>query len=81
MLFSWLARRRAYKHLIDQEATALVEHEGTAGYYAARQIARAARDKGDRQAAKLWFCVTRRIADSTGLVPGRAKIGRPESEW
>lgn len=81
MLFSWLDRLRAYNHLIDQEATALVEKQGAGGYYTARQLARLSRDRGDHEAAKLWSRVARRVADNTGLVPGRSKIGRPESEW
>lgn len=81
MLFSWLARRRDYQALVDAEASKLVETEGGAGYYTAKQIARAARDEGDHQAAKLWSRIARQVADRTGLVPGHSKIGRPESEW
>lgn len=81
MFRSWLARRREYQALLDAEATRLVEAEGGSGYYTARQIARAARDQGDNQAAKLWSRVARQVADRTGLVPGHSKIGRPESEW
>ena len=81
MTRSWLDRLRAYNQLVDQEATALVEREGAAGYYTARQLARLARDRGDPEAAKLWSRIARRVADNTGLVPGRSKIGRPENEW
>jgi len=81
MIRSWLARLRAYNNLVDQEATGLVEREGAAGYYTARQLARLSRDRGDPEAAKLWSRVARRVADNIGLVPGRSKIGRPESEW
>jgi hypothetical protein len=42
MISSWLARRRAFNQLVDQEATELVEREAGAGYYTARQIARLA---------------------------------------
>jgi len=81
MLLSWLARRRAYQALVDAEATRLVEAEGGAGYYTARQVARLARERGDVPAARLWGRVARQVADRTGLVPGHSKIGRPESEW
>jgi uncharacterized Zn finger protein len=81
MIRSWLARRRDYQALVDTEASKLVEREGSAGYYTARQIARAARDQGDHQAVKLWGRVAQQVADRTGLVPGHSKIGRPESEW
>jgi len=78
---SWLARRRAYQAVIDAEATRLVEAEGGAGYYTARQVARLARERGDAAAAKLWGRVARQVANRTGLVPAHSKIGRPESEW
>ena len=81
MLFSWLARRRDYRVLVEAEATLLIETEGSAGYYKARQVARLARERGDVAAEKLWGRVARRVADRTGLVPGHSKIGRPESEW
>ncbi|KUL94359.1 hypothetical protein DK26_15240 [Bosea sp. WAO] len=80
MLFSWLSRRREYRALVDAEATRLAEDEGGAGYYTARQLASAARSQGNPGAAKLWSCVARRVADMTGLQPGRSKIGRAESE-
>lgn len=76
MLFSWLARRRDYRVLVEAEATLLIETEGSAGY-----LARLARERGDVAAEKLWGRVARRVADRTGLVPGHSKIGRPESEW
>ena len=81
MLLSWLARRRAYQALVDAEATRLVEAEGGAGYYTARQVARVAHERGDVATARLWGRVARQVADRTGLVPGHSKIGRPESEW
>lgn len=81
MLLSWLSRRRQYRALVNAEATRLAGAEGGAGYYTARQLARAARNRGDREAAKLWSRVAHRIADLTGLQPGHSKIGRPESEW
>lgn len=81
MIRSWLARRRDYHALVDAEATRLVETEGGAGYYKARQVARLARDRSDVAAEKLWGRVARQVADRTGLVPGHSKIGRPESEW
>ncbi|MDR6831640.1 putative Zn finger protein [Bosea sp. BE271] len=81
MLFSWLARRRDYQALVDAEASKLVETEGGAGYYTARQIARAARERGDDQAVRLWLRVARQVANRTGLEPARSKIGRPESGW
>ncbi len=59
----------------------LVEREGGAGYYIARELARRARDRGDLDTAKLWWRVSRRVAALTGIQPGLAKIGRPESEW
>ena len=80
MIRSWLTRRRAYQALVDAEATRLVESEGGAGYYTARQIARMARERGYLDAAKLWGRVARQVADLTGLVPGHSKIGRPEEE-
>ena len=81
MLLSWLARRRAYQAVIDAEATRLVDAEGEAGYYTARQVARLARERGDAPTARLWSRVARQVVDRTGLVPGHSKIGRPESEW
>lgn len=81
MLFSWLSRRREYRALVAAEATRLAEAEGGAGYYTARLLARAARNQGNPEAFKLWSRVARRVADMTGLQPGRSKIGRPESEW
>ncbi|MFC5505613.1 MULTISPECIES: hypothetical protein [Hyphomicrobiales] len=81
MLLSWLARRRAYQALIDAEATRLVDAEGGAGYYTARQVARLARERGDVPTAMLLSRVARQVADRTGLVPGHSKIGRPEAEW
>ncbi len=81
MLFTWLARRRAYQALVNAEATRLVETEGGAGYYTAKRIKNAAVDQGDMASARLWVRVARQVADRTGLVPGRSKIGRPESEW
>ena len=81
MIRSWLARRRAFNQLVDQEATALAEREGGAGYYTAKGIARLAFERGDRNAGKLWVRVARQVADRTGVVPGHSKIGRPESEW
>jgi hypothetical protein len=80
MISSWLARRRTFNQLVDQEATALSEREGGAGYYTARQVARLARERGDPDAARLWGRVARQVATRTGLVPGHSKIGRPESE-
>lgn len=59
----------------------LVEREGGAGYYTARELARRARDRGDLVTAKFCWRVSRRVAAMTGLQPGLAKIGRPESEW
>ncbi len=32
-------------------------------------------------AMKLWWRVSRRVAAMTGIQPGMAKMGRPESEW
>jgi hypothetical protein len=81
MLFSWLARRRDYQALVDDEATRLVETQGGAGYYTAKRIKRLAVDAGDMPAAKFWVRVARQVAKRTGLVPGHSKIGRPESEW
>ncbi|TAJ27569.1 hypothetical protein [Bosea sp. (in: a-proteobacteria)] len=81
MLFSWLARRRAYQALVDAEATRLVEREGGAGYYTARAIVRLAAVQGDRRAIRFWGLVARLVAKRTGLIPGHSKIGRPESEW
>ena len=81
MIRAWLARRREFRGLVDDEAGRLIEREGGAGYYTARQIARTARDQGDNQAAKLWARVARQVAARTGVVPGHSKIGRPESEW
>ena len=66
---------------MEAEATRLAEAEGGAGYYIARQVARMARERGDRAAAKLWGGVACRVAATTGLVPGHSMIGRPESEW
>jgi len=80
-MLRWLARRREHQALVDAEATRLVETEGGAGYYTARQIARLARDRGDRDAARFWSRVARQVAARTGLVPGHSKIGRLESEW
>ncbi len=59
----------------------LVQREGGASYYTARELARRARDRGDLDTAKLWWQVSRRVAAMTGLQPGLAKTGRPESEW
>lgn len=59
----------------------LVEREGGAGYYTARELARRARDRGDLDTAKLWWRVSRRVAALSGIQPGLAKMGRPESEW
>lgn len=81
MIRSWLARRRDYQALVTAEATRLIEMEGGAGYYTARQIARLAVAQGDNESAKHWSRVARQVADRTGLVPGHSKIGRPESEW
>jgi hypothetical protein len=80
-ILRWLAYRRAFNRLVEQEAITLVEREGGAGYYTARELARRARDRGDLDTAKLWWQVSRRAAAMTGLQPGLAKIGRPESEW
>jgi hypothetical protein len=80
-LLRWLARRRAYNQLVQREAMALVEREGGAGYYTARELARRARDRDDLDTAKLWWRVSRRVAAQTGIEPGLAKIGRPEHEW
>lgn len=66
---------------MNAEATRLVEAEGGAGYYKARQVARLAQEQGDLAAARLWDRIARQVADRTGLVPGHSKIGRPESEW
>lgn len=80
-ILRWLARRRAFHRLVEQEAITLVEREGGAGYYTARELARRARDRGDLDTAKLWWRVSRRVAAMTGIQPGLAKMGRPESEW
>lgn len=81
MMLGWLARRRDYQALVDAEATRLVETEGGAGYYTARQVARLARERGDQKAVELWSRVARQVADRTGLMPGHSKIGRPEGDW
>lgn len=81
LIRAWLVRRREFRSLIDDEATRLVEAEGGAGYYTARQVARLARDRGDRDAMRFWSRVARQVAARTGLVPGHSKVGRPESEW
>lgn len=81
VLGHFLSRHRAFNDFVDAEATRLVEAEGGAGYYTARQIARLAREGGDHQNAKLWARVAMQVADRTGLVPGHSKIGRAESEW
>lgn len=52
-----------------------------AGYYTAQELARGANLLGDLDTAKLWWGVSRRVAAMTGIQPGLAKIGRPESEW
>lgn len=77
----WLARRRAFNRLVEREAMTLVEREGGAGYYTARELARRARDRDDLDAAKLWWRVSRRVAAMTGIQPGLAKMGRAETEW
>ena len=79
MIRSWLARRREYQALVTAEATLLIATEGAAGYDTARKIGRLAVERGDREAAKLWARIARRIARRTGLKPARCKIGRPES--
>ena len=79
-ILRWLARRRAYNQLVEQEATTLAEQKGGAGYYTARQIARLASERGDISTAKLWWKVSRRIATITGIEPGRSKIGRTDAE-
>lgn len=80
-IFRWLARRRAFNQLVEREATTLVEREGRAGYYTARELARRARDRDDLETAKLWWRVSRRVAAKTGIQPGLAKMGRPETNW
>lgn len=81
VLGHFLSRRKAFNDLVDAEATELIEREGGAGYYTARQISRDAKEQGDHRAAKLWGRVAKQVAKRTGLVPGHSKIGRPESEW
>ena len=78
---AWLKRRREYQAFVDAEAIRLIEADGAAGYYKARQIARLAAESGDSRAAKLWGQIARQVAKRTGLEPGRSKIGRPESGW
>ncbi|MFC5507826.1 hypothetical protein [Bosea massiliensis] len=80
-ILRWLSRRRAYNQLVEQEAQALVARNGGDGYYTARQIAQLAKGQADLQSAKLWWRVSRRVAAMTGIEPGKAKVGLPESEW
>jgi len=80
-ILRWLSRRRAFNRLVEQEAMTLVEREGGAGYYTARKLARRANGRDDLDTAKFWWWVSRRAAAMTGIQPGLAKMGRPESEW
>jgi hypothetical protein len=59
MKLRWLARRREFRRLVDDEAGKLIASEGGAGYYTARQTARNAIDQSDREAVKLWSRVAR----------------------
>jgi hypothetical protein len=60
--------RRAQEAVVDAEAISLIRSaaDDEAAYQTARQVMRAARERGDRESARLYARVAVRIADVTG---------------
>jgi uncharacterized protein (UPF0216 family) len=79
MILRWLARRRAFRALVDEHATALIASDGKPAYSTARALQRLAKAKGDREATRLWARVSHEIARRIGYAIG--KIGRPDNNW
>jgi hypothetical protein len=53
MILRWLARRRAFRALVEEHATMLIARDGKPAYSTARALQRLAKAKGDREATQL----------------------------
>lgn len=75
-----LKRWRNARHLIEADATVLIEHHGDNSYHIARDVARNSGQSGDRLTQRHWGKVAVRIAGKIGHVIGEKVADRYEAD-